>query len=342
MTEKRIIILYGPDTFTRHEELREIKRQLGPDEVLNGNITELDGRQLKLAELKDVCSVIPFFGEKRLVVVYDLLKRFELPKPGPGQQPKKQKGAADLDEWKGLTVFAAEMPPTTMLIIVDDDIKSENPLLKALTPFAVVHPFPMPKAEKIRTWITSRVRAAGGSISPDAVSKIEELAGPDLWTISNEINKLLDYCAGREITVADVRQMVSHSREENIFNLADTILEGRSAEAQRSFARIVREGIEPLAVLAMVARQLRLTVRAKAIGTGTPLPELARMLGIPEWQARKAADMAKRFTLDRLKLAYGKLLDADLAIKTGRYHPDDLAVVCLIADLGTGRMFDKA
>ncbi|MEW6142392.1 MAG: DNA polymerase III subunit delta [Chloroflexota bacterium] len=342
MTDKSLIILYGPDALTRHEKLKEIKQQIGPGDVLNGNITELDGRLLKTVELRDVCGVLPFFGDKRIVVVYDLLKRFEPPKPTPGQLPKKQKTLADLDEWKGLAVYAAEMPPTTTLVLIDDEIKSENPLFKALSPVADVQQFPAPKAEKVKAWIVNRVREAGGSISPDAVKKIEELVGPDLWAISNELDKLMSYCAGRDITAADVRLMVSHSREENIFALADAVLEGRADEAQHSFARIVQEGTEPLAVLAMVARQLRLTIQAKAIGTKTPLPELARKLGVEQWKARKPLDMAKRFTMDRLKLVYGKLLDADIAMKTSRYHPDDLAMVCLIGDLSTGKAVDKA
>lgn len=333
MIKKPFTILYGSDTYTRHEKLKEIKQQLGPDDFLNGNITELDGRQLKLAELKDVCGVLPFFGDRRLIVVYDLLKRFEPPKPGPGQPLKKQKASTDLDEWKGLAAYTAEMPPTTVLVLVDGEIKSENPLLKALSPVAEVHQFPAPKAERVKAWISNRIREAGGSISPDAVASIESLVGSDLWAISNELDKLMSYRADGKITAADVRLMVSHSREENIFALADAILEGRTAEAQRSFARIVQEGIEPLAVLAMVARQLRFTIRAKATGIKTPLPELAGKLGLAQWQARKTVDMAKRFTLSRLKLVYEKLLETDLAIKTGRYHSDDLAVVCLIGDM---------
>ncbi len=340
MPAKPITILYGPDALTRHEKLRELKRQLGPDDTLAGNVTELDGRQLRLAELRDVCHVLPFFGGRRMVIVYDLLKRFESPKPGAGQPPKKSKSAADLEEWRGLAACAAEMPPTTTLVLVDDEVK-DSPLLKILAPVAEVMAFPAPTRDRVKSWIRERLSRNGVAIADDAVNLIEEMAGTDLWAISNEIDKLMSYCAGRDITAADVRLMVSHSREENIFALADAILEGRTNVAQRSFARIVQEGTEPLAVIAMVARQLRLTVRAKAIGTRTPLPEIAGKLGIAQWQAKRAADMANRFTLARLKLVYQKLLDADLAMKTGRYHPDDLAVVCLIGDLGTGKILDK-
>ncbi|MCX8126249.1 MAG: DNA polymerase III subunit delta [Dehalococcoidia bacterium] len=335
MPQKPIIILYGPDAFTRHEKLQEIRQQLGPSDLMNGNITELDGRQLKLAELRDVCSALPFFGGKRLVIVHDLLKRFETSRTGPGQPFKKQKVPVELEEWNGLASYAGEMPATTMLVLVDDEIKSDNPLLRALAPVADVRTFPLPKAERVRSWVASRVKSAGGSISADAVALIESLVGSDLWAISNEVDKLLSYCAGRTITADDVRLMVSHSREENVFALADAILEGRSAQAQQSFARLVKEGTEPLMVLAMVARQLRLTVRAKAVGHSVPLPELAEKLNLTEWQARKTADMARRFTLDRLKQVYRKLLEADLAIKTSRFHPEDLAVMCLISELGT-------
>jgi DNA polymerase-3 subunit delta len=280
-------------------------------------------------------------GGQRLVVVYGLLQRFEPPKQGAGQSPKRQKNTAELEEWKGLASYAPGMPPSTRLVLYDDVLTGDNPLLKALSPVADVIQFKTPDSDKVRSFIDRYVTAAGGIINTEAVDMIEQLVGNDLWAISNEIDKVMAFCGGRAVSEKDIRLIVSNSHDENIFALADAILEGRAAEAQRSFARIVEAGTEPLAVIALVARQLRLTLRVKAMGAVSPSPELAGTLGVKPFVMRKTIAMAKKTTINRLKAVFGRLLEADIAVKSGRYKPD-LAIVCLIGDLASAKGVDKA
>lgn len=61
--------------------------------------------------------------------------------------------------------------------------------------------------------------------------------------------------------------------------------------------------------------------------------EIQDRLGLPsEFALRKTLEQAQRYPLERLRELYNKLLETDLAIKTGKYD-GELALNLLIAEL---------
>ena len=330
-TKSRFFVLYGEDTFSRQEEYLRIRHGLGPDDSLAGNISEFDGAGLRFAELRNVCIVIPFLAEKRLAVVRGLLDRFEPPRTRAGQPHPPR---PDPGEWKDLAAFAPQMPPSTVLVLLDVEATREsNGLLKSLEPVATIRDFPRRrKKEEVEGWIRGRVGASGTSIAQDAVRLLADLVGNDLWALSSEIEKLLAYGQGRPISRDDVKLLVSHCREESIFGLVDAILEGQAGQAQRSLSRLLDAGDSPLTVLAMTTRQLRLTVCAKAAGPESDRAELGHKLGLQGFPLDKTLRQARASTWPRLRMAYRRLVETDLAIKTGKCE-GDLALTLLVADL---------
>ena len=331
-------ILYGKDTFSCHQKLEEIKARLGDSEMLEVNTTVVDGRQLTLNQLKDVCNAVPFLSAYRLVIVEGLLERFELKSESPGRgDASKAKAGYTLKEWQGLADYAKQMPPTTVLVMVDDEIKDKrNPLLKSLEVSAQVLAFPELRGKELQDWIKDRVKEGGGGIAPGAVALLVSLVGGDLWAMNGEIDKLLAYSSGRLISEDDIRQVASYAREASIFALVDAVLEGRIKEGQQLLHRLLQDGSTPSYILAMITRQLRLIVVAKEMGRKLFEPEVRNNLERPkDFALEKALRQAKAYTLERIKEAYHQLLESDVAIKTGKYD-GDLALNLLIVDLCCG------
>jgi DNA polymerase-3 subunit delta len=330
-------ILYGKDDFSLQQALENIKSELGNQEMLAVNTSILDGQQLRLSQLVDACSTVPFLCPCRLVVVKGLLGRFET---SSGSERKagrsKAKNNPAADEWDGLPEYIKRMPPTTILVMVDGELKANNRLLKSLVPQAKVKGFAPLSDRDLSNWIQNRIKEGGGKISPAALKLLVELVGADLWTMTSEIDKLLTYCSGQVVTEDHVKQLTSYAREANIFALVDAILEGRRTQAQQLLHRLLRDGASPSYVLAMITRQLRLIVIAKDLGrkkSGTGAPE--GLDSVSDYSLQKAAKQARAFTLDRIKKAYNKLLEADIGIKTGKYE-GDLALELLVVELGQG------
>jgi len=326
-----LYILYGQDDFSIHQAIEKIKADLGDWETVATNTTSLEGQHLTLSELTNKCDAAPFLSSSRLVIVNGLLGRFEVKQGRP--RSRKGKSGNRLGEWEGMTSYVEHMSETTVLVLVDGEIKSPNPLLKKLSQLAEVRTFPLLRGRDLKAWIQQRVRAEGGEINPQAVNLLAEFIGGDLWAMNSEIEKLLLYSQGRSITEDDVRQLVSYVQEANIFALVDAVAEGRTELAQRVLHRLYHDGVAPTYILTMITRQFRLIAQAKDLGPGLSRLQIQDRLGLKSsYSLDKTLAQAKLYDFEGVKRAYDKLLETDLAIKTGKYN-DQLALELLVTEL---------
>ena len=193
---------------------------------------------------------------------------------------------------------------------------------------------PLLRGTRLHQWIQRRVVEEGGTISPRAISSLAELVGGNLWIMANEINKLTLFTSGRRIEEEDVKMLVSHAQQANVFAMVDAILESKAGLAEQSLRQLLQSGASSAYLLVMLARQVRLIVRVKGLrNQGKPETEIRNKLGLTaEFDWRKTTEQADRYPLGRIKEVYHKLLEADLSIKTGRYE-DELALNILITEL---------
>jgi len=326
-----LYILYGQDDFSLYQAVKEIKASLGDWEMVATNTTSLEGQHLALSELRNKCDAAPFLSSHRLVIVDGLLGRFEVKQSKP--RSGKGKSGNGLGEWEGLDSYVKQMPETTALMLVDGEVKGQNPLLKKLSPLAEVRTFPLLRGRDLKAWIQQRIREEGGDITPQAVNLLAELIGGDLWAMNGEIQKLLLYSQERPISEDDVRQLVGHVQEANIFALVDAVAEGRTELAQRILHRLYDDGVAPTYILVMITRQFRLIAQAKDLEKGLSRLQIQDRLGLKSsYSLDKTLSQAKLYDFEGVKRAYDKLLETDLAIKTGKYS-DKLALELLVTEL---------
>lgn len=328
-----IYILMGRDEFSLRESLKGLEKSIGDQSLLSVNTTVLDGQKLTVNQLRTVGETVPFFGEKRLVIIQGLLERFE-PRRKSGGQKKATPMTNQADDYKELAAYLTRLPESTILVLIDGDIGNNNPLLRELSGKAEVRSFPLLRDSQLYQWIQRRVKAEGGSISPQAVNLLARLVGSNLWIMANEINKLVLFTSGRQIEEADVKTAVTYAQEASVFAMVDAILEFKAGVAGQLLQQLLREGAAPAYLLVMLSRQVQRIVRARELGRQRQTKmEIQKRLGLTsEFVLRKVLEQAGRYPLGRLKEVYHKLLETDLAIKTGKYD-GELALNILIAEL---------
>ena len=328
-----LYVLHGQDDFSLRQALEEIKRGIGDHDLLAANITVLEGQQLPLAQLRNICDTVPFLAEKRLVIVEGLLARFE-PRGRSTPRKKTTPGTNQESEYKSWAAGISKLPESTILVLVDGRVANNNPLLTELSGKAEVKRFPLLRDTGLQQWIKKQVKEEGGSISSQAVSLLAGLIGSNLWIMANEIKKLVLLTSGRRIEEEDVRTLVSYAQETNVFAMVDAILEFKSGIAVKLLQQLLREGAAPAYLLFMLARQVHMIVRARELRSqGKPEMEIQHRLGLPQFALRRTLEQAGRYPLSRVIEVYHKLLETDLAIKTGKYD-GELALNILIAELG--------
>ncbi|MGD1118254.1 MAG: DNA polymerase III subunit delta [Dehalococcoidales bacterium] len=328
-------IFCGEDDFSVRRALEDIKKSAGDPTSIMTNTTVLDGRAVTVEQLRAACETMPFLAEKRLVIIEGLLARFE-PKGRPARK-KTARPSPQEEAYKPLAEAIKKLPPFTELVLIDGEINPRNPLLLEIMPQAKIKSFPLLKGEQLKEWVAKRLAAQGkaGGISAKALTLLVRLVGSDLWTLSNEIEKLIAYTGGRAIEEADVKAVVSSAEEASVFAMVDAILELRVGAAQETLQQLFRQGMAPAQILVMLARQARIIFLMKEMREhGKSRAEIQSKLGLrQDFILRKAWEQADSYSPARIRDVYHQLLDTDIAIKTGRMD-GELALDVLIAQLG--------
>jgi len=326
-------VLIGEDDFSLRQALEEIKKGIGDATALMTNTTVLEGRQVTLEHLRSACETVPFLSEKRLVIVEGLFERFE-----SGNKTGRKKSLRQPEQserYKAIAEGIKQLPEFTELVLIGGGIKAGNPLLRELSAIAKVKLFPLLKQSQLSQWITQRVKAAGGSISPQAVTLLARFVGNDLWIMSNEVDKLALFTGGRPIEEADVRAVVSYAQEANVFAMVDAVLEFRVGAAQELLQQLLKQGAAPAQLLVMLSRQVRIIFQIREMrGRKKSRADIQSKLGLTsDFVLRKAWDQADRYSPARLREVYHKLLETDISIKTGKLD-GEIALNILVAELG--------
>jgi len=335
-----LYVLLGEDDYSVRQSLEKIKDSVGDETVRGANIAVFDGRQLAIDQLRNSCETVPFLAEKRLVIVEGLLECF-----GVKANARRKKGKSRADQadtyFQDIAGYLHRIPDFTTLVLVDGKIGNNNPLLKeASSAKAEIQVFPLLNRDRLRQWIRRRVKEAGGSISEEAVRLLEKYVGSNLWVMANEIDKLTLFALGRTIEAGDVGEVVSSAQEISVFALVDALLEFRVSEAEKLLEQLLQRGAAAPYLLVMLVRQARMLIMIKELRKqGRSGVEIRGKLGLKsEFVFKRVSEQASRYSLERLGEMYHRLLEADIAIKTGKCE-GDLALNILVAELSQRRPF---
>jgi len=320
-----IYLFHGDDEFAIAEAVAAIRtRQAAADPLAELNDTTLAGRRLSLAELRSASDAMPFMSERRLVVVEGLVGRCN---PRSGDRGDGRKALAD-----GLVAYLPAVPPSTRLVLADGRLEKDNPVLRWVTRWRgeqadpdatiVVRSFDPPPASALPRWIQSRAVAAGGAFRLDAATALADALSRDdrvnVRMAASEVEKLVTYADGHEVTIIDVDRLVTSIRLESIFRLIDALGDRDRRKAVAHLRELQVEGEPPLRLLALIIRQFRQLHRAVLLlESGTPAGELPRLLGVPPFVGRKLSGQARRFGRPVLEGVLARLLAVDEGIKTG-------------------------
>lgn len=330
-------ILHGEDEFSRTEQVRKFRAQMGDPQFADLNTAWFDGRKATLGELQHACDAVPFLSDKRLVIVEGMLARFD-----PRHGKRDDEGEETVEEAnpalaKDLKEYLTRLPETTRLVFVESKtLAKNNPILKQAESDkknAHVKEFEEPKARDLPKWIRERVKEKGGAIEPDAVEELAAHVGTDLRLIDNEIEKLLTYRNGQAIRAQDVRALVASVRESDVFALVDALGHRETGAALKLLHAQLDHNAAPGYLLSMIVRQFRLLLQMRDLAArGKTLDAAREQLKLHPFVAEKTWKQSLNFTLPQLEAIYQKLLDVDVAIKTGRSEPI-VALDVLIVEL---------
>ena len=326
-----IYLFHGEEEFGKSERIAALKARLG--DLAEMNAVTLDGRHLSQEALLHHCDVPPFLGDFRLVVVEDLLSRLE--KKGPNGKPSQ--ASKDFLTW--LADYLPTMPETTVLVFNESKkISARNPVLKAIQKLGdrgevVLFETPQLRRGELTRWVAQHARKMGVRLKPGVAEALANFIGPNLRIIHSELEKLAIYAGDRPVSLDDVRLLCPYAKEASIFDMVDALGNRRTPVAFRLLAQMRNQGAHPLYLLTMIVRQYRILLQVKDyMNQGMKLNDIASALKLHPYPTEKAMRQARGYTLDQLQRIYDRLLETDVAIKTGKLEAN-LALDMLVVEL---------
>jgi DNA polymerase III subunit delta len=313
-----IIFLYGTDAYRSRRKLNEIVKNFREREDKAGlNTAVFDAAKTDIGDIQQALFSPAFLGNKRLVVVNGLL-------------------AMKRDEQKPFIELVEKLPASTTAVFyetAENKTLEKSPLFEKLAAGKYSWEFSPMNAGQMVAWLLSEAAEKGVAFDPPAAAALVEAVGSDSSRAHNELLKLTAYVGERKIiAVADVADLVTNEPQDDIFGFLDAVANKQPKNAAMMLEQQVASGSEPMQLLAMLARTVRLLIMAKdLLERGVPQSEAVRELGIHPFAARKALTQARNFEMNSLKNLHAALLDADRKIKTGSVSSPRVALDMLVA-----------
>lgn len=304
-----LYLLYGKEEFLIEETKNLIIREALEDDTIDLNLNTYDMEEINVAAAIEDCETIPFFGERKIVIVQNPF--FLTAEKG------KEKIEHDLPV---LENYITNPVPTTILIIIApyEKLDERKRLTKALKKQAVVLDAQELSEKDTIQWIRQYIDERGGKIQLAAAEKIFQMVGPHLGLIHHELNKLLLYADDVEIDDMMVEELVARSLEENIFSLVDHVVKKRLDHVLEIYSDLLKLNEEPIKITALIASQLRLLYQVKTLlKKGYSQNQIASRLKVHPYRVKLAMGKAKQFSLQKILEMLEDLAEIDYQMKTG-------------------------
>lgn len=305
-----VYLFHGEEEYIKKSALDRLRGLILPPGLESLNETLLEGA-VSAEKVIEAAETLPMMCERRLVVVKDW------PLVTSGRAKGESEDADRFVKW------LPDAPETcTLVLYTRGAANGTKKTTKALKNSSVL--FAQLDDQTLAKWIRARAKENGAVIGPDACDALVFAAGRDLTRLAGEIGKLSSYAGkGGEITAADVRSLVTPTAESTVFEMIDALTAGRFAAAQNLLKDLLVMGENRVRILYMITRQVRLLCLTRELLTAKKTqPEIQSALGVPPFGAKRLMEQARRMKKESLEAAYKECVDAEFAVKSGRWRDE--------------------
>ncbi len=302
-------LFYGPDTYRINEKIKALSLRFLEGDESGMNLEKLDGENLTYAKFDQAVSTMPFLGDKRLIIVKNLLLLNK-----------------DNDLKLKIAERVKKISENTVVFFVEEgEPDKRGKLFKELNKPKKSYKFEPLSGKKLNEWISEKVVAGGVKIESKEVDFLASSVGPDLYQLENEIKKLSSYCLsqGRErIEEADIELQVRANFEPNIFDFIEYLSKKDAKKAYTLKSQFIELGENENYLLSMIIYQYRNMIKISELkDMGRSMSEIAKEAKVHPFVVRKTFSILNSYSLSDLIQIYHLLYKTDLGIKSGKMEP---------------------
>ncbi len=304
-----VYLLFGEESFLKQSYKKKLRQAIAGDDTMNYNYFE--GKGLDVNELISLSDTMPFFSEKRLIIVED---------------SGFFKAASDT-----LTEYLPSMPDTTCLVFVEEAVDKRNRLYKKVRELGHAAEMKRQDSGQLARWAGAILAQNGRKITGAAMNHFLERTGDDMENIRMELEKLISYTMGSDqVTTEDVDAVTTIQTTNKIFEMVGAIASRKTRLAMDLYEDLLTLREPPMRILFLIARQFNQILLVKEMeAAGTDRGTIASRLKVPPFVVGKLTSQAAAFSGEQILEYVKQCVEMEEAVKTGRLG-DRLAVELLI------------
>ena len=310
---KHIYLLTGEEVYLRSQYKKKLQEAIvSPEDTVNINFYQ--GKGISVQELIDQAETMPFFSERRLLVVEDS-GFFKSASPE-------------------LAEYLEQVPDTTYFLFVENDVDKRGKLYKTVKKNGGIAEFSSQTEDTLMRWILGILKKEQKNITRFTMELFLEKTGTDMNQINMELEKLLSYTMGREIiTAEDVEAVCTTQTVNQIFEMINAMAQKNQRRALDLYYDLLALKEAPMRILYLIARQFNQIMQISELSSqGLGRESIAEKLGIQSFIVRNGLRYARSFSKEQLRYAVETAVQTETDVKTGKLD-EKLAVELVIVEM---------
>ena len=294
----KVYLLYGEEAYLKKQYKDKLREGMIPagDTM---NYAYFEGKGINVNEIIDLAETLPFFAERRLIVLEDT--------------GFFKSGGVELAE------YLKEMPESTTILFVEEEIDKRSKLYKAVQNNGRAIELGRQDENTLLRWVAGSVKKEGKQISENTVRYFLAKVGTDMENIQKELEKLFCYTLGQDaISREDVDAICTTQITNKIFDMVNAVADKKQKVALDYYYDLLALKEPPMRILFLLARQFKQLLEVKTMDErGYGRKEIAEKTGINPFVVGKYQVQAKAFSKSDLQKIMEDAVETEESVKTG-------------------------
>lgn len=296
--------LYGEEGYLVERAAKAAVELLVQPDMRDFNLDLYYGAEAQGTEIVAAAQTLPMFARQRVVLV----------------RMADKLSAASLD---ALIPYVLDPSPSTCLIMQGEKIDSRKKFFTEWKKKGQLVEYKKLYENQLLPFIRNEVIRLGKKIDPAAAEMLLFLSGNNLKELVSQIEKVSLHAGKSEkIAVSDVKAVVSDTRIDSVFELANSLGERNVEKALRSLLSLLEEGEAPLLLLAVLTRHFRQIWKVRELlEKKVPQSEIGTKAGVNPYFLQGIIRQARNYDIPSLRKAFESFFQLDLALKSTGTKP---------------------
>ncbi|MEA3295618.1 MAG: DNA polymerase III subunit delta [Patescibacteria group bacterium] len=304
------VFLYGENSFNSLKKLREIIECYEKSHKSGLNFKNYDCEKSDFIEIERSVQNVSMFDEKKIIILRNAFSN------------------ATIEEQALKFAKKIKKTPDAFVFFEKNKVKKASSLFKFLKRNAKSQEFNFFTDQELKKYIITEFEKYNAKIENSALSALMNFVGADLWQMSQEIQKIINYKTEENknkekiITEKDIVLLVEPKIKTDIFKTIDAIGQKNKKLALFLIHKHLKKGDSPFYLFSMINFQFRNLLIVKELAEKyNSIYNFPKISGMHPFVVKKSFFQSQQFTFNDLKSIYKKLFETDLKIKTGKINP---------------------